>query len=801
MRSFLAGLLILVLASASFAQVRGEVESIGFGDGLYRPDCWTPMVVRLDSQLDDAAEYRIEVHQRDMDFDHVIYVKDGITLNAHATQRWQICFRPDPTSGGLPERSKDLLQERLRVYLTSKDGSKHILPLPITTMMHTLELPNSLGVHNKGQKLVLAIAEGGSKPQFSEYTNAIGLMEVPVVVRINSRDLPQTALAYQAVDAVLWVNGDARVLSEQGSKQLLALQQWVRQGGMLVVCHPQTEGERQRIAPFADMLPIVWQEGNQSKVTIQPKNDMKPLSTLARRWHSDIAGGANWDVKGPFPLARATTRPTAVVDEWIDWNDDGKDVSPYIARVPFGLGSVTWVAQDLGDPKLFSVKTGRWPYVWDKVFGWRNDTHVQGDIKQADENAYAEHLVNAPIDLGTAQAKGAEFINKGAGLITLAVFFFIAYWVIAGPVSYLFLANKKRAQHSWTAFAASAVVATVLTVFVVDLVLRGSPEIHHTTDVRIATGTEAQPAVAFSRVGLYIPRDGEQKVSLADTSGDFITYVTPMSMHPSYVPDNEFPANLDYYVPVRDSGATDPASINVPFRSTLKKLDVKWSGDLSSPIRASGIKLDPKATSLSAISGTLDNFSGTDLKNVYVAFHFGEEDYVLYLTSLGAKAGSNHADLKSLWDSAAQLPAGGGSGGVNNATPDNGMLCRGDITHQWRYYWYNSLTSRGAEQVDDVGTKVPTSFPLLSFFDRVSPPKKDTESNSAQTLLRRGARNLNVSQALAAGQLVVLAQTDRRALPYGLEVNGTRTEGEGTVFYQMTFPMERAGTDKMPERK
>src|SRR6185312_14404612 len=110
MRSILAGLLILLLASTSFAQVRGEVESIGFGDGLYRPECWTPMVVRLDSQLDDAAEYRIEVHQRDMDFDNVIYVKDGITLNAHATQRWQICFRPDPTRGGLPEQSLDELR-------------------------------------------------------------------------------------------------------------------------------------------------------------------------------------------------------------------------------------------------------------------------------------------------------------------------------------------------------------------------------------------------------------------------------------------------------------------------------------------------------------------------------------------------------------------------------------------------------------------------------------------------------------------------------------------------------------------
>jgi len=33
------------------------------------------------------------------------------------------------------------------------------------------------------------------------------------------------------------------------------------------------------------------------------------------------------------------------------------------------------------------------------------------------------------------------------------------------------------------------------------------------------------------------------------------------------------------------------------------------------------------------------------------------------------------------------------------------------------------------------------------------------------TLLRRGARNMDMSASLAAGQLVVLAQADKRPLP------------------------------------
>jgi hypothetical protein len=101
--------------------------------------------------------------------------------------------------------------------------------------------------------------------------------------------------------------------------------------------------------------------------------------------------------------------------------------------------------------------------------------------------------------------------------------------------------------------------------------------------------------------------------------------------------------------------------------------------------------------------------------------------------------------------------------------------------------------------VDDLGSRIPASFPALSFFDRLLPPNKEEAGTEARTLLRRGARHLNMSAALAAGELVVLAQADKRPLPYGLEVNGTRTPGEGTVFYQLALPMEHAGTDLVTE--
>ena len=787
MRAFPAGFMVLALASSAFAQVRGEVESIGFGSsGYYRPECWTPMVVRLDSTIDDPAEYRIEVHQRDLDFDHVIYVKQGITLNPHTTQRWELCFLPEPTNGGLPDGSIPELQNRLRVYLTSKDGSKQLLQLPITSPVNSLEMSSGGFTRVKGQKLILAITEGGSTIATKDYEGAIGLSEFPNFVRLpTARQLPQSVLAYQAVDAVLWVHGDARVLSEQGSTQLVALQQWVRQGGMLVICQPGSDGERQLITPFADMLPIQWQEDGQWKVSNQDKDDLEPLTKLATR--DNLYKAHNWKIKGPFAFARAKGKPIAIVAEWIDWKSDK---TPYIVRIPYGLGSVTWVAQDLGDPKLSkATDTGGWPYVWDKVFGWANATRVAGDFTENDQKDYSEGFAGpGALDLGWSQLKGVEFVARGATLIIIAVFFFIVYWIVAGPGTYLFLAGKKRKQHSWAAFGFVALGGTVLTVLIVRLVLRGSPEVRHASNVRIVSGQTPQPAIIYSRVGLYIPRDGVQQVNLGGTATDFVSYITPLAQHPSYVPDNEFPANLDYRVPVRDAGAADLPEIDVPFRSTLKKLQAKWCGDMGMTVRANSIKLNLDVPARDALSGSLDNLSGIDFRNVYIAFHYREgEEYVLYLPywNSGTAANRNRIEFPKAYANADQL-----LGYLKGTQPNDKKPCRGDLRLNWKEYWQIHL--QGNERVDDMGVALPLAFPVLSFFDRLPPAKNDKSSSSeAFTMLRRGMHNLNMSAALEAGELVILAEADNRPLPYPLMVNGSKVEGDGTVFYQFALPIER----------
>ena len=797
MRSFLAGLLLIALSSAAVAQVRGEVESIGF-DGCYRPDCWTRLVIRLESQISEPAEYAVEIHQRDLDFDHVIYVKSGITLNGHAVQKWEICFLPDPTNGGLPDNLSEL-QQRLRVYLTDKDRGRQLVQLPITSSVINLDPPRDQ-FHAKGTRLVLYVADGSSKPAWKDYDKALGLQESVFHLPIDPRNLPQTALAYQAVDALVWISGDARLLSQEGSKQLVALQQWIKQGGSFVVCHPD-DGSRQKIEPFADMLPVVLKENGNWKVGTQSKDNLEPLTTLANKFDRR---DRDWKLKDKkFSFARATDlKPNAVVEEWIDWGEKDKNPSPYLARAPYGLGCATWVAQDLGNPNITGPGTYGWPYVWDRVLGWKNDTHAPADVDQATDDAYRETFMDSAVDLGYPQLRGVEFGAKGAGLIVLAIFFFIAYWVVAGPGTYLFLAGRKRKQLSWTAFGVVALAATLLTVLVVRVVLRGSPEIHHATDVRMVSGQDPQPAIAYSRVGLYIPRDGDQRVELGNTSNQLVSYITPMAINPSYVPDNQFPANLDYRVPIREEGATDPPAVDVPFRSTLKKLQAKWCGDISNGIRANSVKLksNPDPSARDFITGTLDNLTGTDLKNIYIAFHHpaSRSDYLLYIPRWPGSGSGARIDLAMAYSGARQLSLFGYSAAGDTVTPDTTAAYRGEIQERWAYYWYGNLKG-GSDRYDDFAMEMPQSVPMLSFFDRIPPAKKPKDAAAASihaiSLLRRGGRNWNMSPALEACELVVLAQADKRPLPFPLEVNGDTVAGEGTVFYQFALPMDHAGAD------
>jgi hypothetical protein len=88
---------------------------------------------------------------------------------------------------------------------------------------------------------------------------------------------------------------------------------------------------------------------------------------------------------------------------------------------------------------------------------------------------------------------------------------------------------------------------------------------------------------------------------------------------------------------------------------------------------------------------------------------------------------------------------------------------------------------------------VPGNFFLLSLFDRVPPPSFEQGDRYRWDMHRAALRQLDVSGAVSAGQLVILAESDANTpLPVPIEVEGELVTGEGITYYQFILPLDRS---------
>lgn len=821
MRHAWLGILVLLLLAPAVpragAQPVGEVESLGFNN-VYRPGCWTPMVVKVRPNAAPTGTYLIQVKQRDLDNDVAVFTRP-ITLTGAAQgggrdQRFWMYFIPQPVNKGLPDTRagatlKDF-QELIEVYLCDEDG-KQLTQLPITAPIESVDAPSGVMESVRGTRLLLAVNDGNSRPAWDEYRagleqggRLLGVLENLLLMPVRPRELPENPLAYEAVDTVVWFDADPAILQGDGGLRLRALEAWVRQGGHLVIC--QSPNWQPTLA-FGDLLPVQL-EGTATRA------DPEPLRSIALGSRRAVPRAASWNgLPGPFRLALATPREGALVDVWMEippTADAPGGRRPYLVRRGYGCGAVTWVAQDLGDPAItLAAKTG-WVNVWDRVLDLRNDPAVGEAINEDDERLYS---AAGGVDLGPWLNTGLESKTRVGLFIALAVVFFILYWLVAGPGVFFFLLGRRQTHLSWFAFAAVALAATLVTVGVVRLVLRGPPSVNHLSLVRGTSRGDA--GLVLARFGLYIPRDGTQTVELAPAEGDAgrgartdigggtgaVSAMAALPMHPFHLRGEIGTAGkLSYAVPVADITDAAPARLDVPYRSTLKQFQA-WQGGPPAGRIEGFATIDPNVRG--DIGGTLTNGTGDDLRDVYVAYKVQRgtrsEDWLLYFPEW--KAGVS-IDLARERQAMAinQL-----IGGTDTASvPGNNRTLFGQVGTDWFEYWQRDmrgLTQLGEAFWDDPLGRTPRALPMLTLFDRLPPIRVQQGTATGRfELLRRGARHLDLSPALAAGGVVVMATAQEPGgaaspLPIGLKVEGDAVAGAGKTVYQFVVPTVRTPAD------
>jgi hypothetical protein len=813
MRFILAGLFLLTIPTLVIAQATGQVQSLGF-NGVYRPNCWTPMVVRLMPQTTASANYEIEVWQHDLDGDHPIYTRQ-IVLNGSdqaPSQTFWMYFLPQPIEKGLPDQSTGSLrdlQRDLQVFLCTP-AHKQIAQLPLTSTLQNLDpFRDTYTANPRGSKLILAVSGNGSRlrqPTLDSYNKAVGENEEINVVSLHMNELPEDPIGYESVDAIIWLDGNPADLANSNLDTLAAMKDYVRFGGHLIVS--QSTDNWQDDLGFGDMLPV-------DVLGISSKKDFEPLKSMAKPPGIPDpfqTADESWaPSKGPYLMAKSTARTGAVVDKWIDWKPEGPadvaNMTPYLARKAYGLGEVTWVAQSLTTESAPGNTTG-WPYIWDKILGIKSDAYVLPNGKKEDDFLISHRLdryhSTSPRDLGYALVQGLNLNSKANWLILLAIGFFIVYWIVAGPGTYAYLVSKKRQAVSWFFFGISALVATAVTVLVVKLVLRGPPEVRHLSFVRVAPN---QPAIDYSRFGLYIPRDGDQKIELEDTSASSVSYLSPFAEHPQQLGDvSEFPSPTDYFVPVRDLKSEGAPQITVGYRSSLKKFQARWVGDWENRFVAT-VKLNPDSPV--QLSGVITNGTGVDLSDIYLAFNAGGlKDWMIYIPSW-----PKNTTYDVVKDFGKHLLVGRDDG--EGAPGDKKILADEitpvQITHGWANLWQGHFRRSGTGgDLNLSESDFDYVYPMLSVLDRVPPVANSfKESNPSESnndgvnIFNRGARMINASGSIAAGQLVILA-TAKGPLPIPINVDDDKMTGDGEVFYQFVLPIDRGKLDQpttRPEEK
>lgn len=785
MRALLVGIVCLLGASAALAQATGDVEAIGF-EHAYRPGCWTPMVVRLTPTSGSPFEGKIAVYQDDADHNHAIFTRP-VSLRGNAeggggekTQRFWMYFIPQADllrDGGDPIA----VNRRLLVYLTTNDG-KQIARLPVRDTITEIDGNDQ----PRSSRLVLSVV-GTSLPLFSPYGQGVlgmkeDLQPVPLPIGNIRALLPENVLGYEGVDSVIWTDADPGQLS---SEQRAALEEFIKRGGKLVVCQTSKPNTWQMVSrDFAPLLPV-------EVTSIDKADDLTALKRIAEARQQNLSKRdlyPKWqDVgKGPYDYAVGKPKPTAVVDEYEGPDRTGR---PFIVRWSYGMGTVTWVAQDLGDPNLTGksaygglagTEDYKWMWIWDRVMDW-HDASTPKPLANGGVNDRFGGRADS-YHVSRSFLAGMEFPGRGLAYLSLAFLFFIAYWLVAGPGSYLYLAGKKKTGNSWWAFAASAIVATTLTVLVVKLVLRGSAEVHHVTFVRQAPG---EASWVHSQFGLYIPKDGGQRVELKKTEENSGSYV---SAYPSLAISDEGPPPIEYEVPVFDAKA-----VTFPFRSTLYKLQANWVGDLPQGVDGHARLMTPESGK--TIEGILTNNTGRNLRNVYVAFRTGGAggralDQLLYVASWD---NGKPLDLNADFNSVKAFGSNGPGPVARNPLQDDPSLAN----LGWEQYWHSRLErDKSYEDFPDH----PANFAMLSLFNRLPPfSALGTGLSSRYDLHRAELRKLDVSDSLAAGKLIVLAQTaDPGPLPIPVAVDGDDVGGEGFVYYQFLLPLDRSVLDTQP---
>lgn len=286
-----------------------EVKQVQVGfDGLYKIGRWVPVTVELTTNA--PMELQLSVM--------------SLSPDGNSTEVPSDVYRfPKPGTYQLYSQFKTgLLDSPLKIRLRNA-GTQAILHEISYSPQSTQNQFTGIGLKQSVELWAIIGEISGFNPIESSMSDSIdkNLNQFTTLVS-NKTFLPETAYGYDSLDSLI-VDSDYSVTKEKNQ----AIQNWVANGGHLVLCVGENVEQYQK-SEFAKWVPV----------KVLGKNKVRELSSL------ELFAAVRSRIRGVATASRIEINSGEVLASSLN--------GPLLARVPYGLGVVTFLALDLNNRPL-----------------------------------------------------------------------------------------------------------------------------------------------------------------------------------------------------------------------------------------------------------------------------------------------------------------------------------------------------------------------------------------------------------------------------------------------------------------
>lgn len=546
--------LFILLAPRSVVQAQSSpveltVTALDIGlKGTVRPGTWTPARIVLTNRTSDPRVVRCQWVFADADGDEVLAHR-RITLNAERSEHLWL-YAP------IPAVMTRQTQWRFDVINVDDDRSlASVMLVPMDELTRIDPRERVVGV--------LGDMWFGLKAYEQEITQH---EKCVVLEPLATARLPDRWYGLSVLEAMVWSpRSDSFDATDVREEVRNAVREWVQRGGHLVVILPKY-GDTWFESSLAQILP-----------DIRPPQIMEAKAPPA--WLGPVLPP---DVM--IQMKRLEPKGDASV---VLRDNDGEPIG---VAGQYGFGRVTLVGVDLTDLQLLSwnlpspiCPTPQSPTLWRQVFGWRAPIFQNAYLReQQKRNAIGHPQLRDRMDIAAnAVAPKTIWHATAASKLSLGIFCFIVYWLLAGPIGFEVLRRRGRSELAWVVFVGMVVAFTLICWLGALLIRPYEDKINHFTLVDVTVSAADEPGEALLHVhswaALLVARHGQARVEVVDREGSERAANTRQTLGcvglSAKAEGGGFLGTQRY-----DISAGAPREVLIPVRSTAKLLELDFVG-------------------------------------------------------------------------------------------------------------------------------------------------------------------------------------------------------------------------------